>query len=118
MWDAFRKLRPYLWRYRRGLFLGFASLVIKDLFAVAQPLVLKAGIDSLLKGFSVETVLWFCGGLMLLSALKGVFQYHMRLTLVGISRDIEYDLRNVLYARLCSLDGTFYSRYRTGDILA
>ena len=38
--------------------------------------------------------------------------------LIGISRDVEYDLRNDLFARLVTLDAGFYGRMRTGDILA
>src|SRR5579872_6470230 len=42
----------------------------------------------------------------------------MRVILIGISRDIEYDLRNDLFAHLVSLSPDFYGRQRTGDIMA
>jgi len=118
MISAFRKMWPYLWRYRSGLALGFLCLIIKDLLVVAQPLLIKAGIDSLTTGFSLRTLLWFCGGLVLLSLLKGVFQFYMRIILVGISRDVEFDLRNDLWAHLLTLSHDFFGRYRTGDILS
>src|SRR5262249_17829292 len=51
-------------------------------------------------------------------AFKGLFQYWMRVILIGMSRDVEYDLRNDLFAALLRLDSPFYSRMRTGDILA
>ncbi|MBI4908117.1 MAG: ABC transporter ATP-binding protein [Acidobacteria bacterium] len=115
---AFRKLAPYLWRHRRGLAIGFGALIMKDLLVVGQPIIIKRGIDALMSGFSMETVLWMCAALVLLTAIKGVFQFYMRIVLVGISRDIEFDIRNDLYAHLVTLDGGFFLRYRTGDLLA
>ncbi len=53
-----------------------------------------------------------------LALLKGVFQYWMRVILIGISRDIEYDLRNDLFAHLIRLSPEYYGRTRTGDIMA
>jgi ATP-binding cassette subfamily B multidrug efflux pump len=53
-----------------------------------------------------------------LSFLKGIFQYWMRVILIGISRDVEYDLRNQLFSHLVTLSSDFYARYRTGDIMA
>jgi len=55
---------------------------------------------------------------VVLSAVKGFFQYWMRVILVGISRDVEYDLRNDLFARLTQLAQDFYARFRTGDVMA
>ena len=52
------------------------------------------------------------------SAIKGLFQYSMRVRLVGISRDIENDLRNDLYGHLVQLAPEFFQKYRTGDLLS
>src|ERR687884_396660 len=38
--------------------------------------------------------------------------------MIGTSRDIEYDLRNDLFRHLITLSANFYSRFRTGDIMA
>jgi ATP-binding cassette subfamily B multidrug efflux pump len=111
-------LRPYLWRYRRGFALGFASLAIKDLLGAALPLAMRGAIDRLTRGGGLRLVVAFCGLMILISACKGLFQYWMRVILIGISRDVEYDLRNDLFARLVTLDSEFYGRMRTGDILA
>ena len=53
-----------------------------------------------------------------LALLKGIFQYWMRVIIIGISRDIEYDLRNDLFRHLASLSPDYYGRTRTGDIMA
>ncbi len=111
-------LWPYLWRYRRGFLLGLGALIIKDLFSVAQPLVVRSATDALHRGFALRIIFEFCGLLAGVSLVKGVFQYWMRTILIGISRDVEYDLRNSIFSRLVSLDSDFYARMRTGDILA
>jgi len=56
--------------------------------------------------------------LILLSLVKGVFQYYMRVIIIGISRDTEYDLRNDLFSHLVDLSPDYYQRTRTGDIMA
>ncbi|MEZ5399125.1 MAG: ABC transporter ATP-binding protein [Bryobacteraceae bacterium] len=115
---AFRGLWPYLWKYRRTMGLGLSALVLKDVFAATIPLFMKAGVDSLTAGFGVSKLVWFTAGLLAFTAIKGVFQYAMRVILIGASRDIEYDLRARLFDRLLLLDSGFYAENRTGDIMA
>src|ERR1700728_4655004 len=111
-------LWPYLKRYRGGLSLGIASLLMKDLLAAAQAIALKYRVDSLTRGFQLQIIMQLAGLLIGVSLLKGLFEFWMRVIIIGISRDIEYDLRNDLFAHLIELSQDFYSRYRTGDIMA
>jgi ATP-binding cassette subfamily B protein len=115
---AYAFLLPYLKRYRRGYVLGFGALAMKDALAASLPLAMGAAIDALTRGSPLRTVLLFAALIAALAAVKGVFQYWMRVILIGISRDIEYDMRNDLFAHLTALDSGFYGRTRTGDILA
>ncbi len=118
MFKSLSTVFPYLRRYRLGLALGMASLVLKDLLAVALPLVIKQGVDSLKAGFHLRLVFELAGLLVGLALVKGFFQYWMRVIIIGISRDIEFDLRNDLFKHLVGLSQDFYARYRTGDIMA
>ena len=113
-----RLVWPYLRRYRRGLALGLGSLVVKVLTATCIPLLIGRGVDTLMQGFRLEVLMRLCALLIALSAVKGLFQYWMRVILIGISRDIEYDLRNDLFAHLVNLSPDFYASTRTGDIMA
>jgi ATP-binding cassette subfamily B protein len=110
--------RPYLARYQRGLALGLGALVIKDIAGAALPLVMREGIDAITRGGSLRSLLLIVAAMLGLAAFKGFFQFWMRVILVGISRDVEFDLRNDIFAKLESLDSKFYSRFRTGDIMA
>lgn len=113
-----RMLGPYLWRYRAGLGKGMGALVAKTLTEVSTPLLIGAAVDALTQGHGFRRVMGIAGLLLLVAALKGVFQYFMRVILIGISRDIEYDLRNDLFRHLVSLAPEYYGRTRTGDIMA
>lgn len=94
------------------------ALVIKDILAAMMPLMIKAGVDSLTQGGGIRPLVWSSGALIVVTALKGLFQYWMRVILIGASRDIEYELRNRLFSRLVVLDPAFYHRTRTGDVMA
>jgi ATP-binding cassette, subfamily B, multidrug efflux pump len=118
MRSVFKTAGPYLWKYRRGLALGMGSLVMKDLLGAALPLVIRGGVDTLSGGFRLNLLLQFAALLVGLSLVKGLFQYWMRVILIGISRDVEYDLRNDLFSHLVTLSSDFYAKYRTGDIMA
>ena len=119
MRQSLRTLGPYLWRYRRGVILGFGALLLKDILAAAVPFFLGRGVDAMRFGaFNLQAVLWIAAAIVGFAAVKGVFQYWMRVILIGVSRDIEFDLRNDLFQHLTELDSGFYARTRTGDIMA
>ena len=115
MWESLHTVRKYLWRYRRGMALGGLCLVMKDLAQALQPLMIRGAVDSFRNGAAFVR---FAGYLVGLALLKGIFQYWMRVILIGISRDIEFDLRNDLFAHLIRLCPEYYARTRTGDIMA
>ena len=118
MLKSLATLWPYMRRYRTGLSLGIGSLLVKDVLAASLPVVLKFGIDSLTRGFQIGVVVKLAALLVGLSLVKGLFQYWMRVIIIGISRDIEFDLRNDIFYHLVELSQDFFGRYRTGDIMA
>src|SRR5581483_1984471 len=114
MWESLATVRRYLWRYRWGMAAGAGCLILKDVAGALQPLMIGRAIDSVSShnGLFVRFALYLVG----LAVLKGVFQFGMRVIIIGISRDIEYDLRNDLFAHLVTLAPDYYGRTRTGDI--
>ena len=63
---------------------------------------------------SRRTVGIYCLVVILCVALKGVLSFAARWKLIGVSRDIEFDIRNDLLKRLLVLEPEFYVRNRTG----
>jgi ATP-binding cassette subfamily B multidrug efflux pump len=116
MWEALRPVRKYLWHYRRGMLAGGVCLICKDVAQALQPLMIRGAVDSFRSPGSL--FVRYAAYLVGLALLKGIFQYGMRVILIGVSRDIEFDLRNDLFAHLVKLSPAYYSRTRTGDIMA
>ena len=118
----FRELRPlfsYMRRYRWGYVWGSLAVVATNAVSVQFPRVVGWSINSLLTpGTTRRTILLLAGLLVLIGLVKGVFLYAQRWILIGISREIEFDLRNDLFRHLEMQDSGFYRRYRTGDIMA
>ena len=117
----FRDLAPlfkYMRRYRWGYLWGTLSCIATNAVAVQFPRVLQVAIDEMKHGVTRERILLFSGLLVAISLVKGVFLYAQRWILIGISREIEFDLRNDLFLHLERQDSGFYQRYRTGDIMA
>lgn len=118
MRDAFRSAWPYLSKHRRGVMLGLGALILKDVAGAVIPLLVRGGIDAVTSHQPMRVLYWFCAGLIGLSLVKGLFQYWMRVILVSLSRDVEYDMRNDIFRNLVRLNHDFYSRFRTGDVMA
>jgi ATP-binding cassette, subfamily B, multidrug efflux pump len=116
-----RELRPlfaYMRRYRWGYLWGSLCVIGTNAIWVLFPKVLQQAIDALNHGVTRRQILVFAGILIAIALIKGIFLYAQRWILIGISRDIELDLRNDLFRHLEKQDTGFYQRYRTGDIMA
>jgi ATP-binding cassette subfamily B multidrug efflux pump len=111
-------LLGYMRRYRWGYVWGTLSCVITNVIWVQFPTVLGRAVNKIEHGTTRKEVLLLAGLLVAISAGKGIFLYTQRWVLIGISRDIELDLRNDLFRKLEQQDSGFYQRYRTGDIMA
>jgi ATP-binding cassette subfamily B protein len=115
---SLRPLFPYLKKYRRSYFVGTICVFINNGVWILFPLVLRHAVDGLKAGVTREKLLTYSLQLMGVAAIKGIFQFLTRWIMIGISREIEFDLRNDLFRHLESLSYSYYQRTRTGDIMA
>jgi ATP-binding cassette subfamily B protein len=113
-----RPLVPYLKRYRGGLIWGALCVLLTNGIAVQFPQVLRHAINDLHSGVTSQKLLKFALAIIAVFVAKGIFQFLTRWIVIGISRDIEFDLRNDLFAHLERLSHSYYQRNRTGDIMA
>ncbi|HUF30753.1 MAG TPA: ABC transporter ATP-binding protein [Gemmatimonadaceae bacterium] len=115
---ALRRLLPYFRPYRGSVLLGLAMVLLAATFAAAVPWLLRDAIDSISANAAMSRI-WATAGLILLVSVAAAgARFLMRERLNGVSRRIEYDLRNDLYQHLQKLDATATARMRTGDIMA
>jgi ATP-binding cassette subfamily B multidrug efflux pump len=118
---VFKRLKylwPYLQPHRRKLALGLGTIVASVLLGLASPLLVGHAVDAIRHGTTRLELLGYGGLVILFSLCTGVFSYYQRMILVGMSRDIEYDLRNVYFAALEKQAPSFFQEYPTGDLMA
>jgi ATP-binding cassette subfamily B multidrug efflux pump len=126
MLKQLRPLFPYMRKYRRGFVIGGLTVLLNNGIWILGPLVIRGGVNDLQSwhqgklaadAMPHKLLIW---ALLLVAviAVKGVFQFLTRWIMIGISRDIEFDLRNDLFRHLEQLSYSYYQRMRTGDIMA
>ncbi len=141
-WSQLKLLLPYVFHYKRMVVLGLLALTMTGLVGSLPQLISGTIIDllhgatrplSTLSGtaravlhplFGIYAPLSrhalgiYCVILVSVMLVKGFFSFWTRWILIGVSREIEYDLRNDLLARLLAMDPEFYSKNRTGDLMS
>ncbi len=113
-----RPLVPYLKRYRAGLTLGALCVLFTNGIAVQFPQILRHAFNDLHSGITRQKLFLYALAVLGVFVAKGIFQFLTRWIVIGISRDIEFDLRNDLFQHLERLSYSYYQRNRTGDIMA
>src|ERR1700731_3607314 len=115
---SMRPLLPYLKRYRWGFVMGALCIVLSNGAQAGLPRVIGNAAQSLSSGVTRHKLLIFTLEVLALAVVRGIFLFLTRWIVIGISRDIEFDLRNDLFAHLETLSYSYYQRMRTGDIMA
>ncbi len=115
---SLRPLLPYLKRYRWGLIAGALCVVFSNGAWVLVPKVIGNAVADLNTGVTSAKLLRFAFETLALAAVRATFLFLTRWIVIGISRDIEFDLRNDLFQHLETLSYSYYQRTRTGDVMA
>ena len=118
MGPAFRRLLPFVLRYRRQFILGLICVVFSSTFQLLSPWVLRFAIDDLTVGVTTRKLVTYAGLLLGVACIRAVFQFLMRRILIGASREIEYDIRNAFFSRLQQMPLGYYQARRTGDLMS
>jgi ATP-binding cassette, subfamily B, multidrug efflux pump len=141
-WDDLSALLPYLKRYKGMVALGLLTLALMGLVGALPQLIIGIIADCL-KGspqalstltgatrgalapffsfyapLSLHALRLYCLIIIAAMLVRGVLSFWTRWILIGVSREIEYDLRNDMLARLVKLEPEFYVRNRTGDLMS
>ncbi len=128
-------LNKYLWKYKYHLALGILFTIISNIFQIIPAQIVRYALnlvgDNILiyksfQGLDLQnnmyqvfaaSILIYGGLILLLALLRGVFLFMVRQTLIVMSRLVEYDLKNEVYAHYQSLPLSFYRRNNTGDLM-
>ncbi len=118
MGPAFRRLLPFVLRYRRQFLLGLICVVITTAIQLLSPWILKYAIDDLSAGLTRGKLGLYAGLLVAVACVGAVFRFLMRQIIIGASRHIEYDIRNAFFGRLQQMPLGYYQARRTGDLMS
>ncbi len=130
-----RILNKYFYKYRRHLVWGILFVTVSNLFGIFPAQLTRNALDvvaanietyRLFNGFQIQNdfyklltfnILLFVGLVLSMALLKGVFMFLMRQTIIVMSRHVEYDMKNEIYAHYQKLGMGFYSKNNTGDLM-
>ncbi len=128
-------LNKFFYKYRWRFVPGIIFVIISNIFAVLPASVIRIAFDlvteniatyRLFNGFSKQQVIYDSLGsslllfgvlVLVLALLRGLFMFFMRQTLILMSRHIEYDMKNEIYAHYQKLTLAFFRRNNTGDLM-
>ena len=118
MRPAFRRLLPYVLRYRKQFLLGLVCVVLSSTFQLLGPWVLKFAIDDLTRAVTRQKLVAYASLILGVACVRAVFLFLMRRIIIGASREIEYDIRNDFFGRLQQMPLSYYQARRTGDLMS
>ncbi len=113
-----RRLWTYLQRYRRRYAVGGACLLATATLAMMVPYLLKRAIDAIGHGGTWRQVSVYALLIALIALVQGVVRTFSRALIFNVGRDVEYDLRNDLFAHLQRLPLSYYHQQYTGDLMS
>jgi ATP-binding cassette subfamily B protein len=115
---SLRPLLPYLKKYRGSYIAGTLCVFLNNGIWILFPQIVGHAVDDLHIGVTRHKLFTYALLLLAVVGAKAIFQFLTRWIVIGVSREIEYDLRNDLFRHLETLSYSYYQRTRTGDIMA
>ncbi|MCW5892339.1 MAG: ABC transporter ATP-binding protein [bacterium] len=112
------RLWAYVGRYRGRLAGGIACLLAATSLAMATPWLLKVVVDDVQRGAPLRAVAPTLGLIVVVALVQAVARTFSRFMIFNVGRDVEFDLRNDLFAHLETLPLAFYQQWRTGDLMS
>ena len=116
--SSLRRLLPFYRPYRGDVAWGLVLTVGSAAFSSVVPWFLRRALDGIRAGAPLRSIWLLAAAMIAVSLVGGAGRFWMRELLNGVSRHMEFDLRNSLFRQLESVDATYYARMRTGDLMA
>src|ERR1041384_7195084 len=116
--DDLRKLAKFFKPYKVSLIVGIACIMAGVIFNVTIPLIVGRAIDANWTQVTWSKLTIAAVKVLGASAMSGLFLFLQRRILIGMSRHVEYDLRNDFYAHLVDQPLSFFQEHRTGDLMS
>ena len=111
-------LLKYFKRYKFKIGFGILFILISNFTSIYIPIFLKDAIDSLKGSINYNTITKYAILIAVVSLISGLFRYLIRQTIIVVSRDIEFDLRQDFWTHIQKLSLRYFQNHTTGDIMA
>lgn len=118
MFKNLSHLNKYFSRYKYKILLGILFIILSNIGGVYIPLLLRSSIDELKKNIDFNLVIKNAFLIVGTSALAGIFRFMIRQTIIVVSREIEFDLRQDFWQHIQKLPLRFFQNNSTGNIMA
>ena len=112
------RLKYYLRRYWRRYFLGAFCLLVTVTLVMWIPWWIREAVRIIDQGGSLSDVTFYAGLIGAAALAQGLVRTYSRALIFNAGRNVEYDLRNDLFAHLQKLPVSFYQSQRTGDLMS
>jgi ATP-binding cassette, subfamily B, multidrug efflux pump len=116
--DDLRKFARYFRRYKLQLTLGIACIFASVVTGLFIPLIVGQAVDENWTQVSWTSLTIAAGKVLGASFISGIFLFLQRRILIGMSRNVEYDLREEFYGHLVNQPLSFFHEHRIGDLMA
>ena len=116
--DDLRKFARYFLPYKLSLTIGIACILASVLFNLYIPLIVGQAVDANWTQISWSLLTLSAAKVLGASILSGTFLFLQRRILIGMSRKVEYDVRQDFYAHLVDQPQSFFQEHRIGDLMA
>lgn len=116
--SSLRHLNHYLLKYKKKLSLGILFILLTNSFNVLGPVYISKAIDSLKTSIDYSSLIVYSILVIAFAVGRGLFLFMVRQTVIVLSREIEFDVRNDLYSHLQKLPLKYFRKNSTGDIMA
>ena len=112
------RLWPYIFRYRYRYLRGILCLLVTASLAMSIPLLLKRAVEGIEQGLPFFDISLSVAAIIGVALILGVVRAFSRFLIFNVGRDIEYELRNDLFAHVQQLSLRYYQRNFTGDLMS
>src|ERR1044071_1373362 len=116
--DDLKKFARYFRRYRLQLTIGIACILASVVAGLFIPLIVGQAVDANWQQITWSKLTIAALKVLGASIVSGIFLFLQRRILIGMSRDVEYDLRKEFYGHLVNQPLSFFHEHRTGDLMA
>jgi ATP-binding cassette, subfamily B, multidrug efflux pump len=116
--DDLRKFWRYFQPYKLSLVIGITCIFAGVICNLYIPLIVGQVIDDKWSEVTWSRLTFSAFKVLAASVISGIFLFLQRRILIGMSRNVEYDLRQDFYAHLVDQPQSFFHEHRVGDLMA